>query len=64
MPFPRRLLVPGEDLVLDLRPHWIALALPSLAALGVVIVGFWIISKLDGTVNWFVLVGMFILLIA
>lgn len=64
MPFPKRLLVPGEELVLDLRPHWIALALPSLAALGVVIIGFWIISKFDGTVNWFVLVGMGILLIA
>ena len=64
MSFPKRLLVPGEELVLDLRPHWIALAVPSLAALGVVIVGFWIISKFDGTVNWFVLVGMAILLVA
>jgi len=30
MPFPRRLLIEGEDLVLDLRPHPIALALPAL----------------------------------
>jgi len=64
MSFPKRLLVPGEELVLDLRPHWIALALPGLAALAVAIGGFWIISKLDGTVNWFVLVGMAILLVA
>jgi len=63
MSFPKRLLVPGEELVLDLRPHWIALVLPGLASLGVVIGGFWIMSKMDGTVNWFVLVGMFILLI-
>ncbi len=28
VPFPRRLLSEGEDLVLDLRPHWIALAAP------------------------------------
>jgi len=28
MAFPRRLLRDGEELVLDLRPHWIALALP------------------------------------
>lgn len=28
MPFPRRLLAQGEDLILDLRPHWIALAIP------------------------------------
>jgi uncharacterized membrane protein YdbT with pleckstrin-like domain len=36
MAFPRRLLIPGEDLVLDLRPHPIALAMPIL----VTIVGF------------------------
>jgi membrane protein YdbS with pleckstrin-like domain len=30
MPFPRNLLIEGEDLVLDLRPHPIALALPAL----------------------------------
>ena len=28
MAFPRKLLTEGEDLVLDLRPHWIALLLP------------------------------------
>ena len=63
MPFPKRLLVPGEELVLDLRPHWIALVLPTLATIGVVIVGFWLISKFDGTVNWVVLVAMAIVLI-
>src|SRR3989442_3279307 len=26
MAFPRRLLTEGEEIVLDLRPHWIALA--------------------------------------
>jgi uncharacterized membrane protein YdbT with pleckstrin-like domain len=31
MAFPRRLLVEGEELVLDLRPHWIALVMPSIA---------------------------------
>jgi uncharacterized membrane protein YdbT with pleckstrin-like domain len=25
MPFPTRLLIEGEELILDLRPHWIAL---------------------------------------
>jgi membrane protein YdbS with pleckstrin-like domain len=64
MPFPKRLLVPGEELVLDLRPHWIALLLPSLATIGVVVIGFWLISKFDGSVNWVVLVVMAILLIA
>jgi membrane protein YdbS with pleckstrin-like domain len=64
MPFPKRLLVPGEELVLDLRPHWIALFLPTLATIGVAILGFWLISKFDGVVNWVVLAGMAILLIA
>lgn len=63
MPFPKRLLVPGEELVLDLRPHWIALFLPSLATIGVVILGFWLISKFDGSVNWVILLAMAILLI-
>jgi membrane protein YdbS with pleckstrin-like domain len=64
MPFPKRLLVPGEELVLDLRPHWIALALPGLAAAAVVIVGFWLMSKADGAVVLVVLAGMAILLVA
>jgi uncharacterized membrane protein YdbT with pleckstrin-like domain len=28
VPFPRRLLTEGEEIVLDLRPHWIALVKP------------------------------------
>src|ERR687895_2896545 len=31
MPFPRRLPVEGEELILDLRPHWIALVMPTIA---------------------------------
>jgi uncharacterized membrane protein YdbT with pleckstrin-like domain len=42
MPFPRRLLAEDEDLVLDLRPHWIALVLPVaetvLILVGVIVV--------------------------
>ncbi len=63
MAFPRRLLVDGEELVLELRPHWIALALPGLMTLGVVVFGFWLISKFDGTVNWVILAAMAIALI-
>ena len=39
MAFPTRLLIEGEDLVLDLRPHWIALVWPSIAT-GLLIVGY------------------------
>jgi uncharacterized membrane protein YdbT with pleckstrin-like domain len=37
MAFPRRLLIAGEDLVLDTRPHWIALVWPIIVAILVVI---------------------------
>jgi uncharacterized membrane protein YdbT with pleckstrin-like domain len=37
MAFPKRLLIPGEELVLDLRPHWIALALPTLATVAILV---------------------------
>ena len=36
MPFPRRLLIEGEDLILDLRPHWIALVGPTIVTVLVV----------------------------
>ena len=32
MAFPRRVLIDGEDLVLELRPHWIALVVPVVVA--------------------------------
>jgi uncharacterized membrane protein YdbT with pleckstrin-like domain len=31
MAFPTRLLIEGEELVMDLRPHWIALIMPAIA---------------------------------
>ncbi len=45
MAFPRRLLIEGEELVADLRPHWIALVGPVLVTV-VVIVG-WIVALLS-----------------
>ncbi|HYF11520.1 MAG TPA: hypothetical protein VEC09_04395, partial [Actinomycetota bacterium] len=35
MAFPRRLLVEGEELIIDLRPHWIALVLPAIATVAI-----------------------------
>lgn len=37
MGFPRRRLIPGEELVADLRPHWIALGGPSVVAVVVAV---------------------------
>jgi uncharacterized membrane protein YdbT with pleckstrin-like domain len=42
MAFPRRLLIEGEELVLDLRPHWVALVGP-IAVTFLVLVG-WILA--------------------
>ena len=48
MPFPRRLLIEGETLVLDLRPHPIALALPALYTVVVTVVAGFLASWLGG----------------
>ena len=42
MPFPRRLLIEGEELVLDLRPHWIALVMPGLVT-ALVLIGYLVV---------------------
>ena len=39
MAFPRKLLNDDEELILDLRPHWLALAVPSLALFAACVVG-------------------------
>jgi uncharacterized membrane protein YdbT with pleckstrin-like domain len=48
MPFPRRLLIPGEQLVLDLRPHPIALALPALFTVALTALVAWLGSWIGG----------------
>jgi uncharacterized membrane protein YdbT with pleckstrin-like domain len=42
MAFPKRLLIPGEDLVLDLRPHPVALAMPALVTVVALILAAWL----------------------
>lgn len=39
MAYPRKLLNQGEELVLDLRPHWLALVVPTLVLVVSVVVG-------------------------
>ena len=62
MAFPRRLLIEGEELVLDTRPHWVALVGPVLVTL-LVIAG-WIVALIyapaDGTGRTVVLYGSLI----
>src|SRR4029077_18105609 len=39
MPFPRKLLIDNEELVLELRPHWIALVMPAIVTILVIVGG-------------------------
>jgi uncharacterized membrane protein YdbT with pleckstrin-like domain len=42
MPFPRRLLIENEELVIELRPHWIAIVVPAIVT--VLVVAGWILA--------------------
>jgi membrane protein YdbS with pleckstrin-like domain len=50
MPFPRRLLTSDEELVLDLRPHWIALVGPVAATVVLVAAMTYALVKIDSSV--------------
>jgi uncharacterized membrane protein YdbT with pleckstrin-like domain len=52
--FPRKLLIPGEEVVLELRPHPVALAAPALAALVGTGAAVWVLNRFDGVVVWVV----------
>ena len=47
MPFPRRLLIPDEQLVLDLRPHPIALVMPAVVTIVGFVAATWLSAKTD-----------------
>jgi uncharacterized membrane protein YdbT with pleckstrin-like domain len=47
MPFPRRLLIEGEELVLDRRPHWVALLGPALVAIVGLALAWWLSTLMD-----------------
>ena len=52
MGFPRKLINPGEEVVLDLRPHWWYMAEPTVALLGATALGIfrWQVD-IDGTLG-------------
>jgi uncharacterized membrane protein YdbT with pleckstrin-like domain len=47
MAFPKRLLIEGETLVLDLRPHPVALVLPALYTIVLTVAVGWLGAKID-----------------
>jgi uncharacterized membrane protein YdbT with pleckstrin-like domain len=52
--FPRKLLIPGEEVVLELRPHPVALAAPALAAVVGTGAAVWVMDRFDGVIVWVV----------
>ncbi len=55
MPFPEKLLISNEKLILDLRPHPVALALPTLATVGGLVATFWLSAKTGLDSLWWLL---------
>jgi uncharacterized membrane protein YdbT with pleckstrin-like domain len=62
VPFPRKLLNDGEELVLDLRPHWIFLAWPTLLLVVSIVVGLYAAFATHGTVGTAAKIGALVLL--
>jgi uncharacterized membrane protein YdbT with pleckstrin-like domain len=68
VPFPKRLLSAGEELILDLRPHWIALVVPIVETALIVIAMILALAYLPDTwstgIRWLiVLAGMVLFLV-
>jgi membrane protein YdbS with pleckstrin-like domain len=42
MAFPRKLLIPNETLILELRPHWVAISMPVIVAAAATIGAIWL----------------------
>ena len=63
MPFPKRLLIPNEELILDLRPHPVALALPVLVVLAELAVAIYLTLTFDfnSLIWWALVVVIFVL---
>ncbi len=61
MPYPRRFLSPGEDVVSEFHPHWASLIRPTLVVLAVIVGGVLLSAFVDGVATWAGVVGGFVL---
>src|SRR6266545_7083213 len=62
MPFPRRLLTSDEELILDLRPHWIALVGPVAATVVLVAAVIYALAKIDSNVPKLIIAAVAVVL--
>ena len=65
MAFPRKLLIPGEQLVLELRPHPVALGLAALGTIGALVLAGWLSIKVfdDGVMQSIVWIALIVFLV-
>jgi uncharacterized membrane protein YdbT with pleckstrin-like domain len=67
VPFPKRLLSAGEELVLDLRPHWIALVVPiieTILILGAAILAlFYVPDSWSAGIRWLIVLAAIVLFV-
>jgi uncharacterized membrane protein YdbT with pleckstrin-like domain len=60
MPFPKRLLIEGEDLVLDLRPHPVALAMPFIVTVVALAVAIWLWTT---SIDWWIPLALLVIVL-
>ena len=66
MPFPKKLLGQNEKLILDIRPHWIALGGPVLLTLAVIVglvLALRYIPSLAGVADWVIWIAAIVILV-
>ena len=61
MGFPRRLLIEGEELVMDIRPHWIALTIPAVVAIAALALAIWGMASFGADIVF--LIGLVVVLL-
>ena len=63
MAFPRKYLNEGEDIVVELRPHWFFLAGPAVALVLILVLAVLVSSKVDGDVQRLALIPLLLLVL-
>ncbi len=58
MPYPERLLSPGESIVIQFRPHWQALRGPIAGGVAVIAALIVAVMVAEGTVVWLLVIGI------
>jgi uncharacterized membrane protein YdbT with pleckstrin-like domain len=63
MPFPRKYLNEGEDIVVEMRPHWFFLAGPALALLAALILVIVVSARVAGDVQRLAMIPLLLLVL-